>query len=238
MKNKIVLIVMLLPIFTSNGMYFRNTTELLNIIAQYMPAHPIILEAGGYEGQDTYLLACKFQDAKIYTFEPIPALYRILYQRKLQIPQRIFAYQLALGDFVGEAEMYVSEDSARPHLPSQSSSLLPPKEHIVVNHDVTFNKKIKVPVTTIDAWAKSAGVDHIDFMWLDMQGYELNTLKASPRILKTVKMILTEVEFIEAYEGQYQYQVVKTWLEEQGFTMVAQNFNAIDWFGDALFVRL
>jgi len=91
-------------------------------------------------------------------------------------------------------------------------------------------------VTTFDAWAKDHAVDHIDFMWLDMQGYELHALKASPNILKTVKVILTEVEFVEAYEGQYLSYDIKDWLEKNGFVMIAQNISA-GWYGDMLFVR-
>jgi len=74
-------------------------------------------------------------------------------------------------------------------------------------------------------------------MWLDMQGYELNALKACSAILKTVKVILTEVEFVEAYEGQYLFVEVKQWLEQQGFTMIARTAYP-HWFADALFVRL
>jgi hypothetical protein len=93
---------------------------------------------------------------------------------------------------------------------------------------------------TIDAWAKQGAVQNIDFMWLDMQGYELNALKASPKIFKTVKAVLIEVEFVEAYEGQYMYNDVKQWFEQQGFAMVATDFDVKKpaWFwGNALFVR-
>ena len=134
--------------------------------------------------------------------------------------------------------MYVSEEPNRPNIPSQSSSLLAPKDHLKYS-STQFKKEIEVQTITIDEWASQKGVDHIDLMWLDMQGYELNALKASPNILKTVKAILTEVEFVEAYKGQFQFKEVKEWLEGQGFTMVAENFGTYgNWFGDALFVRL
>lgn len=81
-------------------------------------------------------------------------------------------------------------------------------------------------------WAQQNNVSHLDMLWLDMQGYELNVLKSlSPELLSTVKVIHTEVGFIEAYEGQPTYPVVKQWLEEQGFTEVARDFeNTTDWF--------
>ena len=68
-------------------------------------------------------------------------------------------------------------------------------------------------------------IDHIDFMWLDMQGFELNALKNSQIAFNTT-LIYCEVEFIEFYEGQYLYHDVKEWLEANGFEIIAVDFDA------------
>ena len=98
-----------------------------------------------------------------------------------------------------------------------------------------------VPVTTLDAWAMEFGIPKIDVLWLDMQGAELEVLKASPQVLSGVSVISTEIEFVEAYEGQPLYQEVRAWLEEQGFQLIAGTFEFPKspqvWFADALFVR-
>ena len=73
-------------------------------------------------------------------------------------------------------------------------------------------------------------------MWLDLQGMEYEALKSSPKILATVKAILLEVEFVEAYKGQILFKDIKKWLESENFKMVALNHKPT-WFGDALFVR-
>jgi len=73
-------------------------------------------------------------------------------------------------------------------------------------------------------------------MWLDMQGYELNALMAAPGILSTVRVIVTEVEFVEAYEGQYLFDDIKLFLENRGFKFLGLVAN-YGWCGDALFVR-
>lgn len=217
--------------------HFSMPIEVLNIVAPYLPKNPIILEAGSYDGSDTLELLKFFHRATIHSFEPIPYLYNSLCQKAKAHSGKIFTYPQALSDSIGVAKMYVSEESYAPGIPSMSSSLLAPKEHL--NYSSTlFKGEIEVETITIDAWAKQNGIERIDFMWLDMQGYELNALKASPEILKTVKAILIEVEFVEAYAGQYLYKDVKAFLESQGFTMIAENFGTISWFGDALFVRL
>ena len=194
---------------------------------------PLIFDIGANIGQTAVKYRNYFPDAIIHSFEPVPELYRIL-SSKAKKSWNIYAYPLALGDFVGKAKFYVSEIFTNQ--PSASSSLLAPKEHLACAPHVSFKQEIEVNVTTIDAWAADHGVDAIDFMWLDMQGYELNALMAAPRILKTVSVILTEVEFVEAYEGQYLYADVKEFLEQQGFTLIATNF--LPWYGDAIFARL
>jgi hypothetical protein len=137
---------------------------------------------------------------------------------------------------VGTAKMYVSEFKNGPNFPSQSSSLLEPKEHLHYSPHVVFPKTVIVPITTFDHWAQENSIDHIDFMLLDMQGYELNALMASPNIVRTVKVILTEIEFVEAYKNQFLFDEIKHWLEGQGFVMIAKS-DIYGWCGDALFVR-
>lgn len=235
---RIILITcLLLTLNTTTKAYvtFNHPTDALAIVKPYLPENPIILEAGAYDGTDSLFMNRHWPRAQFHIFEPVPELYQKLVI-KTASHSNMHTYKFALGDYTGSATFYISEFANKPGIPSESSSLLKPKEHLIHAPHVLFNTEITVPIATIDDWAEEHNVDAIDFMWLDMQGYELNALKASPKIMKTVKAILTEVEFVEAYEGQYLFDDVKDWLEEQGFTMIARNFYC-DWFGDALFVR-
>jgi FkbM family methyltransferase len=218
-----------------------NPSEVLIIAAPFLPKNPIILEAGAYDGNDSVKMAQFWPTATLHSFEPLPKVYERLVIKTHDFKQ-ISTYQLALGDKVGTAPFYVSHASNEPDGLWQSSSLLAPKEHLRLAWWVGFDTQpIYVRTTTIDQWAQDNHVDHIDFMWLDMQGYELQALKAGPNILKNVKAILTEIEFVEAYASQPQYKEIKNWLESQGFTMIAINVDPEhlngQWFGDALFVR-
>jgi 2-O-methyltransferase len=214
---------------------FNHPQQALKIAKPYLPNNPVIVECGAYDGVDSLEMIRQWPLATVYSFEPVPELYKKLV-RTTKICQSIHTYELAIGDMIGTTKMYVSTLRRSPNEPSQSSSLLAPKTHLTHAPHVLFNNEITVDVTTFDEWAKQHNVDHVDMMWLDMQGYELHALKASPNILSTVQVILTEVEYDEAYQGQYQYREVKKWLEEQGFQMIAEN-KECSWFGDALFVR-
>ncbi|MBK6479822.1 MAG: FkbM family methyltransferase [Saprospiraceae bacterium] len=74
-----------------------------------------------------------------------------------------------------------------------SSSLLEPKDHLIDHPDTSFKDKIQVQTITLDDWAFQNNISKVDLLWLDMQGFELNMLKASNKILATVKVIHTEV---------------------------------------------
>ena len=132
---------------------------------------------------------------------------------------------MALSDKVGTAEFFISEFTWRPGLASGSGSLMTPHEHLKFDETIIFPKKITVDTTTIDIWAKQNNVTHIDFMWLDMQGHELTALKSAKTILSTVKLIFTEVEFVEAYKDQPLYKDLKDWLMAQGFIILATDFD-------------
>ncbi len=203
-----------------------DSKKVLSIAAKYLPVNPVIVEAGAFDGKDTQLMAQFFPQGIIHTFEPDPDNYAQL-QKKITQFHNVKCHQLALSDNNGMALFHRSLDPENSNN-RQSGSLLAPKEHLK-SFAITFNEKISIPTTTLESWAHKNIVDHIDFLWLDMQGVELNALKVSTDLLKKVKVIYTEVEFLEAYEGQYQYKDVVSWLENQGFTLIAKDF-----FGDGL----
>jgi FkbM family methyltransferase len=136
----------------------------------------------------------------------------------------VHTYELALSDRKGTAEFTISEMKQNPGVPSASGSLLEPQDHIKYDNMVVFPTKITVSLSTVDLWAAENGISNIDFMWLDLQGHELTMLKNSKAILPGVKLIYMEVEFVEAYKNQPLYWDIKSWLEEQGFEVIALDF--------------
>lgn len=240
-KNIFYLILLNFSYYINLSAYlqFDNPPDILNIMRLILPENPIVVEAGAFDGGDTIKMATYWPNGIIYAFEPVPEIYERLCRNIQHLPN-VFSYQLAIGDKSGMVDFYLSSWIGTPTITSQSSSLLPPKEHLIYDAGVLFNRKITVPIATLDDWAEEHNITHVDFMWLDMQGSELHMLKACPKILKTVSAILTEIEFVEAYEGQYLFDDVKNWLESQGFEMVAVSKYVAEksaWFGDVLFLR-
>jgi FkbM family methyltransferase len=211
--------------------------ESFSYIKQYIPEKPVIVEAGAFDGHETLRMLSVWPEAIIHAFEPIPAIFK-----KLEVTTEHLAhvhrYQMALSDTTGKAEIYVSEKPDRPEFPTQASSLRAPKERLH-HSSIQFPYTLEVPTITLDDWAQQHRIPQVDLLWLDMQGFELDVLKAAPKLLESVSAIYTEVSFIESYAGQAQYPEVKAWLESIGFVIIGRDFpdDTTKFFGNALFVR-
>jgi FkbM family methyltransferase len=231
--------------------YFHEETHpriLSGIVRAFLPADPVILEGGAYQGAHGVALAQLWPTGQLHAFEPVPSLFEKA-KKALEPFKNAHVYEMALSDEVGTATLHLSEGKGAAD--DASSSLFAPKETVKEFPHIAFKKELTVPTITIDQWAKDNKVDHVDLLYLDIQGAELSAMKGAPEIMKTVKVILTEVCFRELYDAAPGYEEIKTWLEGQGFRMIGGNFNPLSplksvhqrgvsgdtTYGDAIFVR-
>ncbi|MBS1596764.1 MAG: FkbM family methyltransferase [Bacteroidetes bacterium] len=201
-----------------------------SVLKKYLPANPVTIDCGAHDGTDSVELS-RIIGGTIHAFEPVSEIFQRLKKNTVAY-KSIHCYQFALSDNNGVGLFYVSEGNS-----DASSSLLEPKEHLVDHPDTRFNKKIEVPMLTLDDWAKQNNISKIDMLWLDMQGFELNMLKASQKMLSTVKVIHTEVSLKETYKDVPQYQEYRTFLESKGFYLVVEAIPSGWDMGNALFAR-
>lgn len=210
---------------------------LYQLIRDYLPDNPIIVEAGAFDGTDTQKTAAFWPAATIHAFEPVPEIFKLLQAHTAPLAH-VHRHQVALSNTTGSATFHVSQKPSRAGKPFQAGSLHAPHERLAWT-DTQYTHTISVPTITLDEWAHQNKIDHIDFIWLDAQGHELAILHGAPELLKTVKVIYTEVHFIQAYHGQPLADELIGWIEAQGFVQLAQDYtNQTDWFfGNVVFVR-
>jgi FkbM family methyltransferase len=110
---------------------------------------------------------------------------------------------------------------ARRHEWSESSSLLPMTEA----HNKVWGSPTHVPVAeeqvqamTLDQILALLMIDHVDLLKLDLQGYELHALHGALDTLSRTDHVISEVSWVELYEGQVLYPELNEFLESQGFT--------------------
>ena len=220
------------PIKTLRYMRWRDVIPC-DALARHLPENPVILEAGAANGENTLEMAEFWAGARIHAFEPVPGARALLEEKTARFKDRVTIYPCALGDSPGQFEMNVS--GSGDAIETQSSSLLTPTGHHEEYDFVKFGQKIVVDVLRMDDWAAENGVEQVDLLWLDMQGYELRALEAGRLLLKTVKAIHIEVHHRELYAGAPLYPDVRSWLANEGFHPVIDATFRVG--GNVLFVR-
>lgn len=185
-------------------------------IAAYLPPNPVILEAGAHNGSNSVEIAGFWPGGILHAFEPVPAAFEMLTAEAKRFDGRIACYPSALGPKKDRMTMHLSGDGSVGSC--QSSSLLQPAAgHEAEYSFITFEKLIEIEVTTIDDWAAENNITHVDFLRLDMQGYELEALKGASRILESALAIQLEVSNIRLYQNAPLYPEVRDWMDRAGF---------------------
>ena len=201
-------------------------------IIKYLPRDPVIVDAGAYIGSDSVEFSRYLPNAIVFAFEPVPDVFRQLCHHARKYPN-IRCRHHALGSRTGETAMFVSGSGGC----QAASSLLKPTQELIERHRLTFDQSISVKVFTLDDWAAQEGVDHVDFLWLDLQGMEKPVLEASPRILSRVRAMCLEVSIRKTYEGVADYLTLRDWLKNQGFQVAVEAIPPGTDMGNVLFVR-
>jgi FkbM family methyltransferase len=197
------------------------------LLKRILPDAPIIIEAGAQFGEDSQWMSQFWPRGIIYAFEPSPESFLEL-QKVAAKNSNIVAIQQALSNEKGEFPFYLA---------GGASSLLRPQDSFNADYfHSDLDRPIMVPVITLDEWAAINNVDKIDFLWLDMEGNELNALQGAPNSLKNVKLIYTEVNLQKFWNNCALYDDVKAWMNEHGFVEIWSDI-VPHWHGNVLFLN-
>lgn len=147
-----------------------------------MPRVEVVLDVGANDGRSAIPFARAFRSARIYAFEPIPSTFSRLVAATAGEP-RIECFELALGAREGSETVRLTSKSGH-------NSLLNVAEPGAAG-------SVTVSVTTGDAWASAHGVEDVDLLKVDTEGYELEVLTGFEGLLadRRVACVLAECEF-------------------------------------------
>ena len=229
--KKISMLIAIISISTytylSAAISFKNPDEMLAYVKKYLPANPVILEAGGRFGEDTLRMKSLWPNATMHVFEPLPSSFQTMLETVKELPD-VHCYPYALSSYSGTTDFYLN--------PGNNGACS-------INAPVSWNEEefekipIKIPCTTLNEWLSEHAISHIDFMWLDMEGHELYALQHGTDLLKTVKAIYTEVSFIPVRVNSGLYTDLNALLIAHGFSEVWRSTYKEEKYGDALFIK-
>lgn len=207
----------------------------LALIADYLPSDPVVVEGGAHIGYDTVRFAAEWPAGVVHAFEPVPSLFAQLEQATGEL-DNVRTHELALGAQDGRTTIHLSGGDVSAGRSDASSSLLAPKEHLRLHPQILFTEELEVETVTLDSWCRKERIGRVDFLWLDLQGYEMQVLAAATETLAGVRAIHTEVSLLEMYDGSTLYPELRAWLAERGFVVAAERLPHPD-MGNVLFVR-
>jgi FkbM family methyltransferase len=208
------------PQFKFEGILGNRSENINNMNGHaraFLPYNPVIVEIGAYTGTGTLDLAASYPYGTIFAFEPDPKAYAQLAQN-MQSLKNVFTINLAVNTINGSA--ILCGNGVRASL---------------LNLENTASG-IDVPCVVLDEWCKYNGVNHIDFLRLDVGGLEWQIFQSSPNILKTVNVLLMKTHLSPSRKSIVSFPLLKSLLENQGFKLLSH------WYeegkeGEAIFVR-
>lgn len=195
-----------------------------------------IVDVGANVGQFGKKIRQYYPEAHLYSFEPIPLVYKEL-SENFKSDKNFTGFNAGLGDKEGRMEFYMNEFS-------DSSSLLPMADLHKENYPFTKNEKvIYVDVKTLDGCIDINKIEKPYLLKLDVQGFEEQVINGGSEIVKNAAMIITESTYKELYKGQSLFDSIYEKLKGFGFQFMGNldqmnaPFNGEPLQGDAIFVK-
>jgi FkbM family methyltransferase len=149
----------------------------------------LLLDVGANHGAYARLLHKLAPTARIIAFEPHPRTFAVLRDLMTDMPS-VSLVNEAVGDKTGKLNLYdfgFSDGSTQASLSEATIALY---SSDIVAHSVDC--------TTIDDFMERSGVDRIDFLKIDTEGYDLSVLKGARKALSEHKIGMIQFEFIPA----------------------------------------
>jgi FkbM family methyltransferase len=170
-----------------------------------------ILDIGADQGEVALELHRILPEAALYAFEPLPDRFRRLQKRLSGLP-RHQCLALALASAPGTLTMQRNEFSP-------SSSLLELTEaHRSAFPFAAHTSSVEVKVETLDRATSNLLLEPPILVKVDVQGYEDQVLAGASRVLRTTKVLIVELSFVELYAGQPLFGEMCDRLRGMGFT--------------------
>lgn len=170
-----------------------------------------IFDVGANVGQSAEEYLRHFPGAAIYCFEPVKATFQQL-ERNLK----------------GRAILHCSGFAAAPGV--GQISIDGPSEMRTLIHSAEEPTEA-VELQTLDGFCESAGVQQIDFLKIDTEGYDLEVLEGAKRLLQEQRVAVIQVEagMHPRNERHVPFEVLKRHMEAQDYLLFAIYEQAGEW---------
>jgi FkbM family methyltransferase len=186
------------------------------------------LDIGANVGQTAILLKARFPAITVWSFEPVPSTFEKLTSRVKDL-SGVTPVQSAMGANAGSARI--------------TDTPIHAKNTLLVDHKPDGTRTVKVAVDTVDDFMKRSGLDHLDLLKIDTEGYEMEVLAGARTALTEgrISFVFAECTFYErAGEPHGDFRALDALLTPLGYRVVSFYTGGVDsdgWsWGNVLFM--
>lgn len=180
-----------------------------NFINSFLKKGWVVLDIGAHHGFYTLIASKKVGRAgRVIAFEPSPRENkRLSLHVRLNHCRNVKVEPLALGNQECEASFFIVNNGN-----SGCNSLRPP----AVSEPTS---RVTVSTSSLDAYLKRQGIDHVDFIKIDAEGGELEIFKGAESLLnrKPRPVLMVEVEDVRTAPWGYQALDLYTFLSKLNY---------------------
>ncbi|MGW2317450.1 FkbM family methyltransferase [Streptomyces sp. NPDC001680] len=164
-----------------------------------MPAKPVVLDIGANIGLFTLFAVHRWPDARVFAFEPVPDVFDALRRNTGQLPG-VWLHNTAVGDVDQSRELTyypnytmmsgfdadpaVDRVLAASFISSAAESLQEElREEFIqeveelVDDCLDERRSVRCDVQRVETFAHRAGIDHVDLLKVDVEGFEVHVLR-------------------------------------------------------------
>jgi FkbM family methyltransferase len=165
----------------------RHGPAMDRLYAQFVKPGDLVFDAGAHVGDR--VAAFRRLGARVVAIEPQPALVRtlrLLYGRDAAV----VIEPVALGAAPGTVELRLNIDN--PTVSTASEELVAAAHDAPGWHDQVWNRRIDVPMTTLDALVARHGLP--SFIKIDVEGFEAHALAGLTRPVAALSFEFTTIQ--------------------------------------------
>ena len=198
---------------------------LSNFLKEFSEEINGIIHVGAHSGQEVE--EYNQYKNKVILFEPQKDIFNELIQNVNKY-ENIYCYNFGLGSKNENKTIYRSEGNK-----GMSSSVLSPELHLLVQPNISFENTEEIKIKRFD----SLNIETLNFLTLDVQGFELEVLKGFGKELENVEFIFTEINTKFLYKDNALVADIDKYLKNYNFIRVYTNVDCFNYFGDAFYIK-
>ncbi len=148
----------------------------------------VAFDVGAAKGEWTSIALAADPNIVVHCFEPTSRRTQILRDCHFD-PKRVLLNQLGCGDVAATKQIFYNASGG-------SNSIFPQRYAGERYADADVET---ITVTTIDAYCRERGIDHVDFIKMDIEGYEPAAIRGAARMLREGRIDVVQFEYSYVY---------------------------------------